>query len=259
MLAAAIAGPAMLLLSSSSAHAQYPVRQDGGANDANNRVGGGGRNTGGPTANGTVTANQIVYGNVTNNKAFRGPVGSTDARAFRGRGSTTESDRFIRDSTGGYDNRNFDDSFTTRAFYGDSRNVAAPAGYRSPVSTTGNAYTQSPQYGRLNAATLATLQTGEGLVPSLGTSTTILGGPSDPRTGLSGSYLTMSPLSGIHQVTPEQVSNYIIPGELPPGPANTGDRFRTNSQFLDKVRSEMGNNQGAPVPADQNSQGPNGQ
>jgi hypothetical protein len=265
MLAAAIAGPAMLLLSTSAAHAQYPVR-NGNANDANNRVGSGGRNEGGAASSGPglrVTPGQIVYGNVNDFKSFRGPVGSTDARSFRGDTGFTASDRFIRDSSGGYDSRSFAEQFSgARPYYGESRGVAAPVGYRSPVSTVGNAYTQAPQFtGQpLNAGSLATLQTGEGLVPHLGTSTTILGGPTDMRTGLSGSYFASSPLGGVHQLTPDQVSNYILPGELPPGPANTGDRFKTNSQFLDKVRSEMNSqdNGQAPVPADQNRQGPNG-
>jgi len=267
MLAAAIAGPAMLLFSTSAAHAQYPVR-NGDANDANNRVGSGGRNGGGPANNAglRVTPGQIVYGNVTDFKSFRGPVGSTDARAFRGRTGSIESDRFIRDSAGGYDNGTLSAQYNgARPYYGESRGVQAPAGYVPPVSVVGNAYTQSPRLGQpLNAGSLATLQTGEGLIPHTGTTTTILGGPTDMRTGLSGSYFASSPLGGVRQITPEQVSNYILPGELPPGPANTGDRFRTNSQFVDRVRAEMGDRNGpgspAPVPNDQNgpNQGPNG-
>lgn len=253
MLAAAVVAPAMLLLTASNVRAQYPVHQDGAANDANNRIGSNGRNTGGSTsvnAGTTVTGNQIVFGNVTNGKAFRGPVGTTDARAFRGNTGSITSDRFIRDSTGGYDNRSYTQDFQSRPYYGESRGVAPPAGYVPPVSITGNAYTQSPQFAQpLNAASLATLQTGEGLMPRIGTTTTVLGGPTDPRTGLSGSYMLMSPLSGIKQVTPDQVSGYLLPSsQLPLGPGNTGDRFRTGSQFIDRVRSEMGPDSNNPTP-----------
>ena len=67
-----------------SAWAQYPAAgQDGHANDANNRVGSNGYNSG-SGQHVTVTGNQIVTGNVTGGRAFRGPVPYTDPSGFMG-------------------------------------------------------------------------------------------------------------------------------------------------------------------------------
>src|SRR5689334_19408617 len=68
------------------ASAQY--RQDNGrALDANPRAGSGGQNDGGSPAgrnNPLVTGNQIITGNVTAGRQFRGPVGYSDPSEFRG-------------------------------------------------------------------------------------------------------------------------------------------------------------------------------
>src|SRR3954470_8353625 len=83
ILAAAVG--AVSLCVSLIATAQYRV-ETGHANDVNNRVGSSGLNGGGSNRgqfNG-VTGNDIVTGNVTAGKQFRGNVPYTDARAFRG-------------------------------------------------------------------------------------------------------------------------------------------------------------------------------
>src|SRR4051794_32346178 len=88
---------------SSSALAQYRV-DTGHVNDANNRIGGGGLNGGGDgrigrTPYSGVTGNDIVTGNVTAGKEFRGNVPYTDPRAFRGNLASNPSDRFVRGSS----------------------------------------------------------------------------------------------------------------------------------------------------------------
>ena len=80
----------------SAATAQYRLNP-GHVNDANNRVGSAGTNpndsdqrVGQP-----VNGNDIVYGNVTGGKQFRGQVPYTDPRAFRG--STSDRSPFVCD------------------------------------------------------------------------------------------------------------------------------------------------------------------
>src|SRR3954471_11705081 len=119
-----------------AASAQYRV-DTGNARDANNRIGSGGFNNSAPISNQTrytgVTANDIVYGNVTGGKEFRGPLGSTDPRAFRGPSSYTNSDRFIRGSSGtpyaGSNGEYSSNANSVRPYYGESRNVPPPPGF----------------------------------------------------------------------------------------------------------------------------------
>jgi len=250
MLAAAIAGPAVALLGS-TAHAQYAVTNNqGNALDANNRLGSNGKHENlVPNNRGSVgvTANQIFYGNVTNNKEFRGPTGSFDAREFHGETSTNTSDTFIRRSSGGFDRASLAQQYETKAFYGNSRAVAAPANYSSTITTGGNVYNQTNQglttIGQpLNAASLATMNTGEGLIPKLGSNVSVIGGGISDARGASNSFIVLSPLGGIRQVSSDQLGSYTVRGTV------NGGGFRTSSGFLDKVRSESGDpfNQQAP-------------
>ena len=249
VLAAAVAGPAVGLLAP-PAHAQYQVN-NGGARDANNRVGSGGRVDGpdGGRAGPGVTPNQIVYGNVTGNRAFSGPIGAPDARAFRGPTGTTVSDRFIRDSTGGFDRAPLAQSFQARPYYGVSRAVAPPPGYIPPTRTYGDNTSQSAAYGNLySGANLAGLNTGEGLIPRLGTTSSILASPlagqQMPGTpGGPSTYLLMSPLGGIRQVPFDAQGNdagdfYLLRGaQMVPGAG--GDRFRSDNQLVGQIQNEL--------------------
>jgi len=259
MLAAAIAGPAVALLGS-AAQAQYAVTNNqGNALDSNNRVGSNGKHENlVPNNRGSVgvTSNQIFYGNVTNFKEFRGPTGSFDAREFHGNTATSTSDTFIRRSAGGFDTGTLAQQYETKPFYGNSRAVAAPANYSSTITTGGNVYNQTNQglttIGQpLNAATLATLNTGEGLIPKLGSNVSVIGGGSVDARGASNSFIVLSPLGGIRQVSSDQLGSYTVRGTV------NGGGFRTSSGFLDKVRSESGDpfNSAATPGGDQSAPG----
>ena len=117
--------------------AQYRVGDDGAALDANNRIGSGGYNTRrlAPVA---PTADQIVTGNVTGGKAFRGRVYSGDQTAFRGSLGTDTSDKFTRDSSGAPTRgQPVATPGAASAYYSRDRTVAPPAGYRvSPYTQT---------------------------------------------------------------------------------------------------------------------------
>jgi tetratricopeptide (TPR) repeat protein len=249
LLAAAVAAPAAGLFPA-SALAQYQINQDGSARDASNRVGSNGRNTGGAgrVLNGGVTANQIVNGNVTGGKEFRGPTASGDARAFRGTTGGLTSDRFIRNSSGGFDYQSPANANTARPFYGESRAVQAPAGYVPPVNPYSSGQSAelartSTTYGQnLNTASLGTLNTNEGLIPKLGTTTTIIGGSPDQANNTTGSFLVLTPLSGIRAVTPDQLGSYTIRGSQIVPNGTTADRFRTtDAELVDKMRGELSN------------------
>jgi hypothetical protein len=120
------------------ASAQYQSQQDGSALDANRRLGDDYRNTGSSgyridtriRSLDRPTGNQIVTGNVTGNRQFRGNVGYTDAREFRGATATDASDSFIRSSAGtaGAAFRRNDYNVSV-PFYPSGRTVQPPPGF----------------------------------------------------------------------------------------------------------------------------------
>src|SRR5687768_10575208 len=83
---AAVLVAAGLVSAALSAPASAQVRQEGAGRglDANPRAGSAGRNDDGRVGRGPlVTGNQIVTGNVTAGRQFRGPVGYSDPGEFR--------------------------------------------------------------------------------------------------------------------------------------------------------------------------------
>lgn len=124
LLAAVLAVPLAL---GSVASGQHQVNT-GDRLDASNRVGSGGQNQVGRTPN-RVSNEDIVYGNVTAGREFRGGIGTFDAREFRGGTSGQALDAFVR-NTAGAPTRAMPraDLTTPQTFYGDSRGVAPPAG-----------------------------------------------------------------------------------------------------------------------------------
>ncbi|HET6249386.1 MAG TPA: tetratricopeptide repeat protein [Tepidisphaeraceae bacterium] len=108
------------------AAAQYPAAgQNGHAQDANNRVGSGGYNTGHAGGSG-VTANDVVDRNVTGGRSFAGPLGERDPRAFTGPAPGL-IDQFNRQSNAPPTD-NPGNSAQPSTYYGDNRNVAPPSG-----------------------------------------------------------------------------------------------------------------------------------
>lgn len=69
--------------------------------DASNRIGSGGVNTAASLrAQRLYTPNDVITGNVTAGKAFRGPVGYSNPREFSGPSGSAVSDTFVRESVG---------------------------------------------------------------------------------------------------------------------------------------------------------------
>src|SRR5687767_15038803 len=88
------AAAASVILSTTLIFAQQRVGDDGRALDANPRVGSGGYNSGPIRDTLRVNPNNIVTGNVTGGREFRGHVPYTDPREFRGTVGGLDVDRF---------------------------------------------------------------------------------------------------------------------------------------------------------------------
>src|SRR5262245_60814959 len=132
----------------SVASAQYRI-DTGHVTDANNRAGSGGLNEGrankGPY-NG-ATGNDIVTGNVTGGKEFRGRITYTDPGAFRGPISRP-SDAFSRGSAASpYAGLSSNNASNVQVFYGDKRAAPPPPGFiPSGIGQTG--YVPAPDPSR---------------------------------------------------------------------------------------------------------------
>jgi tetratricopeptide (TPR) repeat protein len=120
---------------SSSLQAQYQI-QSGQVLDANNRIGSYGYNNGvngfGVSNNQVVTGNQVINGNVTGGREFRGFVPYTDPGAFRGPTAGRGMDDFVKNSSGivaPYTGSQTFNNNGPRPFYGDSRAAPPPPGF----------------------------------------------------------------------------------------------------------------------------------
>ncbi len=127
LLAAVMALPLGL---GSVASAQYRVGNDGRALDASNQIGSGGYNQEVGNRGVLVTPDDIVYGNVTAGREFRGGVNTFDAREFRGGTAGRATDQFVRNTAGvPLGSAPAQDLTTPRPFLGESRAVQPPAEY----------------------------------------------------------------------------------------------------------------------------------
>jgi hypothetical protein len=253
LLAAAVAAAVPLLSLTQAGSAQYASQNDGRARDANTRVGSNGTNPGGARGGTAVTPNNIVYGNVTRGQEFRGPVGSTDPRAFRGDTADTSSSSFIRDSSGAAvrGNANLNSTYTAQPFYGSERAVAPPAGV-VPLGTAGGYVAPTAQQalvtikpGQINNpyAYPDPFYTGEG---------GILNTPVKSRFGSSvlpgqtlesqeQSLLLLSPLAGMREASLGQLNGYFYSQTGRSAVGVPTDRFRATQAEIDRMRAEYNN------------------
>jgi hypothetical protein len=190
------------------APAQYQSDQRGDALDANRRIGDSRSHTAGSTFRvdnriDTVrqpTGNQIVTGNVTGNRQFRGPVGYRDAREFRGNTGSDVSDGFIRSSAGTAGAaRRVTDYNVGVPFYPGGRTVQPPPGF-VPVNALGGGYVPSSAVDN---------RIDRGAVTPRGGSLVLNGPMNAGDTGAS--VITASPLLGV-----QQLPNTAIPGASDP-------------------------------------------
>lgn len=126
---------AVLPLGATGAQAQQRVNTQTNTG-ANPQIGSGGVNRPIQPQQPIGSGNDIIYGNVTGGRGFRGNVPFGDPRAFRGVTPGLRYDSFVRSSTGVTTSgqmTNF--SQRVQTFYGSSRLVAPPSGYEQAPGT----------------------------------------------------------------------------------------------------------------------------
>ncbi len=235
--AACVMVTASLLLSASVAQAQFRVGNDGRALDANNRIGSNGYNDA-PRRQLAPSGNDIVTGNVTGGKQFRGRVDYTDPGAFRGRTAGVQTDNFVRSSSGvplnGLNNNN---AQQTTGFFGESRAAPPPSGYAMQAST--GAYVPSNAAASRQGSDLrlgSVIGTPQTVLPAPGG--LMLPGPVDSSTGSS--IITASPLYGVRQWNnSDPNSRQFVDRFSQDTFSNSPDAMRLDDATLDRFRSEL--------------------
>jgi tetratricopeptide (TPR) repeat protein len=232
---------------------QYRVGDDGRALDANNRIGANGRNEGGMVStpySGQINAsgNQIVTGNVTGGRQFRGNVGYTDPTAFRGNLPGTGVDRFISETAGIADVQNSHFNLNRpKEFYGDADTVAPPAGFVQQPYT--GEYIPPPTAPKSsNDLRLGNpMDAPMTLLPKPGE--LILPGPVDSTNQQT--LLTASPLYGVRQWRMgEQNDRNFIDNYTSLRQPNALNRLRLSEEEITQMRAELDGEGVADAPAD---------
>lgn len=243
LLIAAVA--AVPLFINQQAGAQYRVNADGHALDASNRIGSGGVNPhdSSKRVGDTVAGNDIVTGNVTGGKQFRGRVPYTEQRAFRNGNSSNgiDMDNFIRSSAGsGPDTRM---SYDTTRFYGTGRAVPPPPGFMETAPGSGtyipdpNIVVRKPGDERLGSLDLTNPQVA---LPQPGEM--VLAGQVDPTAGQT--YIFASPTAGIRTFSAQEFNGFTTSTQYNP----VG--MKLDELSIQKLRDELNMAAGAPMPGD---------
>jgi tetratricopeptide (TPR) repeat protein len=221
-----------VLASAGFVSAQYQVDRSG-ATDANNRIGSGGRNIRSEQPKPWQLSNDIVYGNVTGGKAFRGNLSSTDPRAFRGSTATGVSDSFISQSssvsTGGTASYN---ARQTQQFYGDSRGVAPPENFMQ-IPGSGSYIPPKPTEWRTTDPRISTLSSP--VEVSFRPELFSMPGPIDAA--FAPDAIVVPSIVQAQSLNPEQLSDYTR--------LNSTNANQLAPEQLNQLRQELGNTAGA--------------
>ncbi len=207
-----LAAVAATLAAAFPAWAQYPVANDGRALDANPLIGSGGYNSGTipdpysqTMLRQSTMQNNIITGNTTGAKYFRGQAQSTDPNSFRGQSASWSMDRFIRDSGGvpAY-GQPISTPGTMQPFYGgqlanplSSDFVRGASGtFTTPPRNTNDAALTDQRIGSIRMESALSLPSGDLIIP----------GPIDPMTNERMVY-TASPLMGLKAWRPSELAD----------------------------------------------------
>lgn len=254
LLAAVAAVP--LLAMATPVRAQFPV-DNSRANDANNRIGSGGYNTGPIPAQETVTGNDIVTGNVTAGKAFRGPVGYRGPNDFAGPSATANYDRFIQNSSGAQVSFNrTPTNFANNVLPFYSSVATPPSDF---VRTSGN-YGFIPEVDVQHRVHPTRFDERLGVMTNLPQDSIIpapgqllIPGPVDPKVGQT--YISASPLTGVRQVSASDPATLsLIAGSL-----NSNGRAGLSDDQIMRMRRELNQTLATPdlnAPSDQGQAAP---
>jgi tetratricopeptide (TPR) repeat protein len=222
------------IFSVTPAIAQFRVGQDGGARDASNRVGSGGYNSPAlPPSAFLNNGNQIVTGNVTGGKEFRGQIQYTDPLEFRGNIASQQIDRFIAGSAGApLWNQPAQLPGTMQPFYGRALAAPPPTGFvQTPGTGTYNyapAPAASPFDLRVDVRMLAPRPT-DMLIP----------GPVDSQTKIP-TMLSASPLLGVRQLKLGEAPDMQFINNYSGLRQDTAlDRLQLDPQMLQQLQDEL--------------------
>jgi len=232
---------AIVLGLGASVPAQVRVGDDGRALDANPRVGSGGYNSPGYIPPVQVSGNQIVTGNVTDGRYFRGEIPYTDPREFRGTTGSGSFDRFIANSASSLPDEGGPlSTLRPRPFYGSRLAAPPPTGY-APLGFTG-AYVAvprvEPQNNLIQAVRSDLLITNPALAPRVGDM--VLSAPLDQQTG-QGGLMAASPLLGVRwlRLTDPADRTFLSSYAASLRPDDAMTRLRLDSAAIDRMRQEL--------------------
>lgn len=223
-----------------AARAQVRVGDDGRALDANPRVGSGGYNSPGYIPPVQVTGNQIVTGNVTDGRYFRGDIPYTDPREFRGTTGSGSFDRFIANSSSSLPDAGGALSIPRpRPFYGSRLAAPLPGDY-TPLGATG-AYVAvprtEPQNNLIQAIRSDLLVANPALAPRVGDM--VLSAPLDQQGGQA-NLLVASPLLGVRSLRVNDPADRSFLASYTGVRADDAlARLRLDASAIDRMRQEL--------------------
>jgi tetratricopeptide (TPR) repeat protein len=223
-------------------------------NDASNRVGSGGRNDGYTThtrySNYIINnGNQVVTGNVTMGREFRGNVGYTSPYSLRVPTAGALTDNFIKNSAGvpqPYSREPIPNQSTT--FYGASQTAAPPPGYQLAPSRGG--FVPAPAVGAPRDAAdqrLGVVDMNQPISPAVGPNTMVTRGSLTPQAGGAAGaegappagIITGSSLYGVREWNPNSPSDRLFLESMVRDQNNALDRLRIEPRRIQQMRDEL--------------------
>ncbi|HEY7120475.1 MAG TPA: hypothetical protein VH475_28080 [Tepidisphaeraceae bacterium] len=255
-LLAAVAAAAVVLPSLAYAQGQIDT---GRANDANNRVGSGGRNAVGMNgayySNSIVNnGNRIVTGNVTQGREFHGNVGYTDPYAFRGQTAGIVSDDFAKNSVGApHSGAPEPVPNSSVPFYGQSQTVQAPPGFQLNASKTGYV-PPAPTTGQrgLQDQRMGVVDLNQPITPTPTPGDIMMRGSLNPQDAAQqAGILTGSTLYGVRQWNPQDPADRAFLENILNRGSGAFQRTNLDPQDVKRMRDEL---ERALQPGDQQQQ-----
>lgn len=249
---AVLAMPALLLAPKASA--QQQIAANGTALDANNRIGSQGINTYRPAPSSGVLGNQIINGNVSNGREFRGSVPYSDPNEFAGFQAGRAVANFEKNSVGvgvPYTPSNTTPNNST-PYYSETRFAAPATPGMYTTTVNGNAYVPAQPLivqqndtrlgARLDAVAV------EGELPKPGE--LVLPGPVDP-TSNNRTIFTSSALTGVRPWNTNDASALQYLSQFTGmRPETVLDRMQISQNDLTKIREELRSTSGLNVGAE---------
>ncbi|CAN5457506.1 hypothetical protein BH10PLA1_BH10PLA1_12540 [soil metagenome] len=231
LLSAVLATPLATFLSPRSADAQYRI-DNGAALDANNRIGSGGTNEAHQVP--INATNDVVTGNVTGGKQFRGNVPYSAAGAFHG--NVSNVDRFVRSSSSAYDQN----ANSSRPFYGTGYGAPAPKGFTQTTNSSGEYIQAMPSVRSAGDVRLGVV-TDQPMSQLPRAGELMLPGQID--TGNTQSLVTASPLYGVREGDRSSpLDNSSNGGFLNVDRGDVQNRLGVNDKSIQSMRDELRKN-----------------